>query len=409
MTDTRSIAVPISETLPQKHLLSLAKSRRSTFTSADFFAGAGGLSVGFEAAGFRSIFFNEYNEVAAETYMANFPRSRPFVEPIQELTFEQIRNELGDAIEDLDIILGGPPCQGFSINAPVRRENDPRNHLFRHYIRILEDLRPKIILMENVPGLLSLGKGSALSDVVAAFRNVGYHVIFKVLNAAHYGVPEERWRLFFIGTRLPELELSFPEPICYNLRRPNFGGGRIHTFSHAVGKPRHPQLFDSGLLPPTTVSEAIDDLPAVESGGGVTGVPYQSEPETTYQKQMREGSKNIHNHECLGLAKINLRRMQHVKPGGSWRDIPYDLLPAGLQRARRSDHTRRYGRLDPNCLSGTVLTKCDPHWGTFIHYDQDRVITVREAARIQSFPDWFRFTGAKVNQDRQVGNAVPPL
>jgi DNA (cytosine-5)-methyltransferase 1 len=168
-------------------------------------------------------------------------------------------------------------------------------------------------------------------------------------------------------------------------------------------------LFANPLLHPTSVGEAIDDLPRIESGGGADAMAYTNDPQCTYQEVLRKGSSRLFNHECMDLAKVNVERMQHVKPGGSWRDIPFDLLPRGLKIARRSDHTRRYGRLDPTALSGTVLTKCDPHWGTFVHYNQDRVISIREAARIQSFPDWFRFIGPRVSQYRQVGNAVPPL
>ena len=117
----------------------------------------------------------------------------------------------------------------------------------------------------------------------------------------------------------------------------------------------------------------------------------------------------IYNHSCSRLGKINQERLKYIPQGGSWRDIPYELLPAGLKRARRSDHTKRYGRLHPNSLCSTVLTKCDPHWGSFFHPSQDRVISVREAARIQSFPDYYRFYGSLTQQYEQVGNAVPPL
>lgn len=392
-----------------RNLPSLAKPKRMPLSCADLFAGAGGLSVGFETAGFRPAFFNEYDEIASATYAANSHRACAFVEPIQGLDLKTIKAQCDLRNGDLDILLGGPPCQGFSINAPIRSDKDPRNHLFRHYIRLLEGLEPKFILMENVPGLVSLDGGRTLSDVVTAFEGVGYRVIFKVLNAAQYGVPQERWRLFFLGTNLRNVELSFPDPICYCLRRPNFTGGREFTFLHAVGHRQQESLFGGSLLPPTTVREAIDDLPVVESGNNCETTEYPRAPDSEYQEIMRKGSREVLNHQCMGLAKVNLERMKYVKAGGSWRDIPFELLPKGLKRARRSDHTRRYGRLDPDSQSGTVLTKCDPHWGTFVHYGQDRVITIREAARIQSFPDWFHFVGSRVSQYRQVGNAVPPL
>ncbi len=308
-------------------------------------------------------------------------------------------------------MVGGPPCQGFSINAPVRSTEDPRNILFHHYVRlVLEGIRPKFVVLENVPGLVSFNNGKTLQDVVTAFERAGYKVVFRILNAAHYGVPEERWRLVFIGTRLSDVELSFPLPTHYSLQRPNFTGGRSHTFQYAIGKPLQPSLFlEDKLQKPITVGEAIGDLPHIESGGGSLEMDYYLPPQSEYQALLRNHSKRLYNHICSGVSDINIERMSHVLPGGSWRDIPHDLLPLGMQRARRSDHTKRYGRLDPEGVSGTILTKCDPHWGTVFHFNQDRIISVREAARIQSFPDWFRFIGTRSDQYRQVGNAVPPL
>ena len=136
---------------------------------------------------------------------------------------------------------------------------------------------------------------------------------------------------------------------------------------------------------------------------------YMLVPQSKYQVEARKWSPKLYNHECAGASSINMERMRYVQPGGSWRDIPHDILPRGMQRAHRSDHTKRYGRLDADGLSSTILTKCDPHWGSFFHYEQDRIISVREAARIQSFPDNIRFTGSKVDLYWQVGNAVPPL
>lgn len=382
----------------------------ASLTAADLFAGAGGLSVGFHKAGFESLFFNEIDERAGLTFGRNFPTATPFVGPVEELTAKRIRDESALGGGDLDVMVGGPPCQGFSINAPVRSGSDSRNHLFRHFIRIvLEGVRPKFVVIENVPGLASLGGGETLRSVVAAFERAGYRVAFRILNAAHYGAPQERWRLFFIGTRLSDVELSFPEPTHYSLQRPNFTGGREHIFRHAVGGGAQAGLFDEPLMAPTTVGEAIGDLPPIPSGGGEAEMECARGAGCAYQTEIRTGSEKLYNHECAGVSAVNLERMMHVEPGGSWRDIPFELLPKGMQRARRSDHTRRYGRLHPDRLSSTVMTKCDPHWGTVFHYGQNRIISVREAARIQSFPDWFRFTGSKADQYRQVGNAVPPL
>ncbi len=388
---------------------SATKNVRHGLTCGALFSGAGGFATGFSLAGFRPIFFNEMDSQAAQTFHYNFPDAVPFVCPVQALSARTIQAALVNK-QELDVMIGGPPCQGFSINAPVRSDDDPRNSLFRHYVRIvLEGLRPKFIVMENVPGLISLDGGKTLRDVITAFEQAGYHVIFRILNAAHYGVPEERWRLFFIGTRLAGVRLSFPLPTHYSLQRPNFTGGSEYTFGYAIRNPLQTYMEYDALLSPVRIGDAISDLPAIESGGGAAEMDYVLPPQSAYQRALREGATKLYNHECAGASAINLERMRHVQPGGSWRDIPQEILPKGMQRARRSDHTKRYGRLESDGISSTILTKCDPHWGSFFHYEQDRIISVREAARIQSFPDRFRFTGSRVEQYRQVGNAVPPL
>jgi len=307
-------------------------------------------------------------------------------------------------------MVGGPPCQTFSVNAPSRNGDDGRNHLFRHFVRIvLEGIRPKFVVVENVPGLVSLDKGTTLRNIKVAFERAGYKVVFGYLNAAHYGVPQERWRLFILGTRVPGIELSFPAPLHYSFQRPNFTGGGKCIFRYAVRNGAQSVLFDDSLRAPITVSEAIGDLPPIPPGGGASEMEHTQDAASGYQREMRKGSRKVQNHECRGVSPIHMERMHYVKPGGSWRDIPFELLPKGMQRARRSNHTKRYGRLHPEKLSPTIMTKCDLHWGTVFHYGQDRIISVREAARLQSFPDWFCFTGPKGDQYRQVGNAVPPL
>ena len=153
-----------------------------------------------------------------------------------------------------------------------------------------------------------------------------------------------------------------------------------------------------------TVGEAIGDLPRLEMGEGSEIVGYTAEPHSDYARTMRNPEGVTFNHFGAKLAKQNIERMKYVKPGGSWRDIPHRLLPKGMQRARKSDHTKRYGRLRNDGLAGTVMTKCDPHWGTVFLPDQERSLTVREAARFQSFPDTYRFLGPRVSQYEQVGN-----
>lgn len=378
-------------------------------TVGDLFCGAGGLAEGFRQAGFTSVFANDVDAASCRTFALNFATAKVYERPIEELSAEEVLLDAGLEPGDLDVLVGGPPCQGFSINAPIRSDEDPRNHLFRQYVRlVLEGLKPKVVVFENVPGLLSMG--DTLRDVGEAFLRAGYRIKHGLLNAAHYGVPQERWRLIIVGTRVDNINPSLPEPVHYSRARANFRGGRTHTFAYAVGEPGQRQLDGMWLQPPVSVRDALDDLPRIGNGGGAQEMPYDREPQSDYQLYARANSGDmLWNHQCARLSPVNVERFAHVPPGGSWRDIPFDLLPEGMKRARRSDHTKRYGRIDPGALSTTIMTKCDPHWGTFVHYDETRIISVREAARIQSFPDHFRFLGSLTEQYRQVGNAVPPL
>lgn len=381
------------------------------FVAADLFSGAGGLSLGFQLAGFRVAFANDINEDYANTYRLNHDGTVFFRESIEDLNAARLLKTTGLHKNEIDILIGGPPCQGFSINAPKRSLQDDRNRLFKEYGRlVLEGLRPKVVVMENVPGMVSFGGGSFIRDVYSLFEGAGYRMRHMILCAAHYGVPQERWRLFFIGTILSGREITFPEPTHYAPVRANFTGGRGLTWLSSIRNGGAPPIFpERPLRPFTMVADAIGDLPSLSVKEGSEEMDYAGPPETDFQRSMRGSSARLFNHVAGSLSPQNLKRLKHIPPGGSWRDIPHDLLPKGMKKARRSDHTKRYGRVAPDGLSGTVLTKCDPHWGSFFHYNQDRALTVREAARIQSFPDSYRFFGSRVSQYEQVGNAVPPL
>lgn len=396
--------------------------RDFAFVAADLFSGAGGLSYGFQQAGFHIAFANDINAEYAYTYKKNHPTTKFFCESVEDLTATDVFKATGLGKKEIDVLIGGPPCQGFSINAPRRSHEDTRNHLFQHYGRlVLEGLRPKVVLMENVPGMLSLDGGEFVKAIYKLFEGAGYKMRHMILCAAHYGIPQERWRLIFIGTLLKNAEVTFPKPTHYAPVRANFTGGRDLTWLQFIRngseRPRlegqslfpYPETFRHFLRPFIPVKDAIDDLPAVEIYEGGEEVEYDAKPRTRYQRTMRKGSDKLYNHYAGKLSSENLERLKHIPPGGSWRDIPFELLPKGMKLARRSDHTRRYGRVDPDGLSGTILTKCDPHWGSFFHWSQNRALTVREAARIQSFPDAYRFHGSRVSQYEQVGNAVPPL
>lgn len=392
------------------------------FVAVDLFSGAGGLSLGFQQAGFYVAFANDINPEYSYTYQQNHPDTKFYRESIEHLSASDLFKATGLRRHDIDVLIGGPPCQGFSINAPKRSQEDARNNLFQHYGRlVLEGLRPKVVLMENVPGMLSLEGGEFIRAIYDLFEKAGYRMRHMVLCAAHYGIPQERWRLIFVGTLLRDVEITFPRPTHYAPVRANFTGGRDLTWLRFIrnGNER-PRLegqlsFPYGksvrcpLQPFVPVRDAIGDLPRLAIRQGSEEADYPSPPDTPYQRAMRRNSTKLYNHSAGTLSKENLERLRHIPPGGSWRDIPFALLPEGMKRARRSDHTRRYGRIDPDGLSGTVLTKCDPHWGSFFHWSQNRALTVREAARIQSFPDTYRFYGSRVSQYEQVGNAVPPL
>lgn len=370
----------------------------------DLFAGAGGLSEGLTEAGFHSLFANEIAPTYARTYAHNHVGSKVMTADIRDLDANKVREELGMEKGKLDLIAGGPPCQGFSINAPVRSTSDKRNHLFKEFLKFVEAFAPRAVLIENVPGLVSFEHGETLDAILQALADLGYGADVRILGAAYYGVPQMRWRTIIIGIRGSELPHSaFPEPIYHAPIKPNFA-----TTFNGKNLVSMPTSITEAKF--TTVYEAIGDLPSLTCGEkGKTIKEYACEPFCDFQRAMRQGTSGVFNHESPKLAKINLERMKFIKPGGNWTDIPFDMLPKGMQQARRSDHTKRYGRVTKNGLASTILTKCDPHWGAYIHYEQDRSFTVREAARIQSFPDHFIFGGTIVEQFAQVGNAVPPL
>lgn len=368
----------------------------------DLFAGAGGITEGFRQAGASCIFANDFNPRACETFRHNHPGVEMVCGAIQNIDAGAIRRSLSMRKGDLDILVGGPPCQGFSINAPERFLEDPRNSLFKHYLRFVDEFAPKTFLFENVPGMLSLGGGRIFDSIINQMQKRGYRISARILLAAHYGVPQVRWRMIILGSTLPEAP-KHPEPTHFYTGRPNFKGG-VTIATRLV------PLDEFRLKAAVTLADAISDLPSVDAGGGKETMAYgEISPKSTFARVMREGSEVVHNHTANRLSQINLDRLSHISPGSAWTSIPHELLPAGMRKARTSDHTMRYGRLSWGALAGTMMTKCDPHWGAVFHPDQERTFTVRETARIQSFPDRYRFLGPRAAQFEQVGNAVPVL
>jgi DNA (cytosine-5)-methyltransferase 1 len=348
-------------------------------TVVDLFCGAGGLSEGFRQAGYHVLAGNDFFDAAGETYAATHRKAKFLPGSIQQYAADDFLKAAGLKAGELDVLVGGPPCQGFSVYNHQRGLHDERSSLYHEYLRIVEGLRPDWVVLENVTGMTSAGGGAAVDAILNGLHALGYEVEAQILKAEDYGVPQERRRIVFIGNRVG-LPIRYPEP------------------THGPGK-----------QPFVTVRDAIGDLPLLENGVDVGVTAYACEPQSNYQAELRGGSNSVSNHSAANLAAINLARLKHIPQGGSWRDIPFELLPAGMKRAKRSDHTKRYGRLRWDGLASTILTKCDPHWGAYFHPEQDRTLTVREAARLQSFPDWFEFKGSRTDQYIQVGNAVPPL
>lgn len=349
-------------------------------TAVDLFAGAGGFSVGFREAGFDLRLALDSDHAAAMTYTRNQPRTQYVCDSIQAVSPDELLDGAGLRRGELTALIGGPPCQEFSINNHRRGQDERRAGLVHHYLSMVSTLRPHFVLMENVTGLLSANGGHWVEAVHESLNGLNYAVEHRVLCAEAFGVPQRRRRVFFLAAR-DQAPLAWPEAT-------------------------HGQCGRKDLV---TVDDAIGDLPDLEVGAGAEEMDYNRAPRSPYQRSMRLGARRLHNHVAPTLGMRNRERIRFVPPGGSWRDIPYELLPGGMQRAHRKDHTKRYGRLHPDELAATILTKCDPHWGAFIHPTQDRTLSVREAARLQSFPDTYRFYGPRIVQGRHVGNAVPPL
>ena len=352
---------------------------RRSLTAIDLFCGAGGLSEGLRQAGFHVLAGNDFDEAAGGTFARTHREAKFLGGPVQNLTADDFLRAAGLRAGELDVLVGGPPCQAYSVYNHKRGMNDARSTLFQEYLRLVEGLFPRWVIMENVTGITSAGNGAALRAILDGFNRLGYNVESRVLRAEEYGVPQERRRFVFMGNRTGE-PIVWPEP----------------THGH-------------DLAPLVTVWDALSDLPLLNNGEAACGRTYATEPLSAYQAELREGSEGVFNHAAPRLAPINMQRMRYIPQGGSWRDVPVDLLPRGMRAARRCDHTKRYGRLRWDGQSSTILTKCDIHWGAYIHPEQNRSLTVREAARFQSFPDWFVFEGSQTEQFVQVGNAVPPI
>jgi DNA (cytosine-5)-methyltransferase 1 len=366
-------------------------------TAIDLFSGAGGISVGLQQAGFDVLLANDCSEPCARTHERNFPGVPFLLKDIREVTGAELKKKTLLRRGELDLLIGGPPCQGFSIIGS-RVAQDPRNDLFREFLRIGGELRPRCMVIENVPGLATLARGAILREILGGFDELGYQCSFAELLAAQYGVPQLRWRMIFVAFRR---DLGIPPGMGFP--SPTHGNKPIGALvPNCTITPEEVAGF-------VTARQAIEDLPPVAPGE--ENSHYVGPPRAAYQVLMRSGLQHeLFNHYAPRLLGKNLQRISALQPGQDWRDLPRSLLPEGMRRAKRKDHTRRYSRMTWEGIPRSIITRFrDPKSGEYTHPEQHRTISIREAARIQSFPDRFAFEGTFTEQYDQVGNAVPPL
>jgi DNA (cytosine-5)-methyltransferase 1 len=338
----------------------LSTIRESKFKMIDLFCGAGGLSVGLEAAGFTSLLGVDIEPDFCETYAHNHPHSNVFCGPIEKLTKRELQSRLGD--EHIHLVAGGPPCQGFST---VGRgdPNDLRNSLFRHYCRIIKYLAPDYLLFENVTGILSKKNEKTLTSICQKFNSLGYEVEIKVLEAQHYGVPQRRKRAFILGHRKGVAPVTFPAPTH------DYWEGENYIPAITVGDALKDITADDGAiynhqLDSTKVNQlTADRLKAIPEGKGIR---YKKDEQAYFSKKL----------------KLN---------------VDWEMMREGRLREQH------YHRLDRKLPSPTLMTSV-PH---YYHPTEIRRFTVRECARFQSFPNDYIFCGSRRSQIKQVGNAVP--
>ena len=323
----------------------------------DLFCGCGGLSLGFEEAGYNVLLGIDIWEDALKTYAYNHKHSKTLCADMSILHGEDVKDIIGD--NSVDVIIGGPPCQGFSI-AGKRIVNDDRNKLYKGFVRMVEYFKPKAFVMENVPNILSIGDGAVRETIINDFKSLGYTVETKVLTASDYGVPQNRRRAVFVGLTKGNFDFDIPM-----------------------------------VAEKVTTKEALSDLPeqSIEDGG-----KYSVESTSGYQKLMRINSIGVYNHGVTQHNEQTVRIISMVPDGGNYKDLPKEF------QETRKVHIA-WTRLNSKRPSITIDTGHRHHF----HYKWNRVPTVRESARIQSFPDDFIFLCSKTSQYKQVGNAVPPL
>ena len=366
----------------------------------DLFCGAGGLSEGFRQAGFNVGFGLDWEEDALGTVALNHPETRTLAADVRDVGAKDMLGLSG--FSEVDVVIGGPSCQGFSTQG--RRgswasEDDPRNLLYREFARVVEDLRPEWFVMENVPGLLYFNKGEFGRRIFGLFDRLGYSTEHKLMLAADYGVPQLRKRLIIVGSRTGQ---------CFPWPRPTRMGA-VRRDAIQLWEQRRLAHFPH-LAPHVSLWEAISDLPPVPAGGGKEVAKYRKSPQSDYQRLLRGDQEFLLDHQAPMLPEVHLELIRHVKEGQTWREIPPELLPERFSKIRRTDGTNLFARPDRQRPSYTIITQFgNVTTGAYTHPTQNRAFTAREGARIQSFPDHFKFVGNLTSRYKQIGNAVPPL
>lgn len=362
-------------------------------TVIDYFTGPGGLSEGFKQAGYKTLMGIDYDKNSAETFKTNHPESEYIQDNISDLSPSAVLNNLDVTKGEVDIVVGGPPCQGFSI-AGDRNADDDRNKLFKDYARHVDEINPKFVLMENVPGMLSMetpdGK-AVVNEIQDRFSQIGYQTVYNTLRASNYGVPQDRKRVFILGTRVDSGVIEFPE-------RTHIGDGEDKELTE----------LDEDLDSYITVKDALSDLPSLSAGE--ESEKYNIDPKNSYQRTMRDkqnSQSKLHNHDAVNHRDHIVERFKHIPQGGDMTDAPEEHQPSKVYSSRNR-------RLDEDKPSHTVTSHV---LDELIHPWDHRALTVREAARLQSFPDHYVFKGERnvfhgsdeTSQYEQVGNAVPVL
>ena len=375
----------------------------STYQLIDLFAGAGGLSSGFSNAGFKVVAAVENVEVFCKTHQYNFPKSISLHRHIQDLPPEKFQKDTGLKRGDIDVVIGSPPCQTFStIGHPKIRSLtnsdlhfDPRNYLYEYFFQYVKHYQPSMFLMENVPTMKTKYGGSLFNNILNLIRSLDYKPHEKILNSVQYGVPQMRKRLFMVGAR-GDIEYSFPKPTHY------WSEDRVQTNLDKLDACNMP------LKRAPTVYDAIGDLPKIYDGCREDELPYSKNSDLThYQKMMRNSNGLVRNNICRMSNDRAKKVFPHMKQGSKYMDLPEgirDILPF-----REDIFKDRLKRLDESKPSWTILAHIGIDGYMYIHPTENRTLSVREAARIQSFHDSFVFLGNMREQYKMVGNAVPPI